>query len=128
MPVVDGAGRFLSSGLVVLPLSLGIYLGAVRAGIDVHLARVVSSVVGTAVVAVLHRYWTFGRPGVRGAAGWVALLYATTFVVVVLTHGLALILLPAVVTAPWAVVGAWLVSQGLGTVVNFLTLRSAIFR
>ncbi|HSK62088.1 MAG TPA: GtrA family protein [Actinomycetospora sp.] len=126
--LLGGGARFLATGLVVLPLSLGLHLVAVRAGLDVHVSRVLTYVVGTALVTVLHRRWTFGAPGVRGATLWVAGLYATTFVVVVLTHGLAIALLPAVVAAPWVVGTAWLVSQGLGTAVNFLVLRGFVFR
>jgi putative flippase GtrA len=126
--LLGGGARFLATGLVVLPLSLGLHLVAVRAGLDVHASRVLSYVVGTALVAVLHRRWTFAAPGVRGATLWVAALYATTFVVVVVTHGLAISLLPAVVAAPWVVGTAWLVSQGLGTTVNFLVLRGLVFR
>ena len=126
--IVGGGARFLATGLVVLPLSLGLHLVAVRAGLDVHASRILSYVVGTALVTVLHRRWTFAAPGVRGATLWVAVLYATTFVVVVLTHGLAISLLPAVVTAPWVVGTAWLVSQGLGTAVNFLVLRGLVYR
>ncbi|MDD7921243.1 GtrA family protein [Actinomycetospora callitridis] len=126
--LVDGGARFLVTGLVVLPLSLGLYLGAVRVGGDPHVARVLSYVVGTALVAVLHRRWTFRTPGVRGALGWTALLYATTFAVVLITHGLALAVLPAVVAAPWITAGAWCVSQGLGTTINFLLLRGVVFR
>ncbi|HWN28902.1 MAG TPA: GtrA family protein, partial [Actinomycetospora sp.] len=120
--------RFLATGLVVLPLSLGLNLVAVRAGLDVHASRVLSYVVGTALVAVLHRRWTFAAPGVRGATLWVAGLYAATFVVVVLTHGIAIALLPAVEATPWVVGADWLVSQGLGTTVNFLVLRGLVFR
>jgi putative flippase GtrA len=98
----------------VLPLSLGLYLGAVGIGVDPDVARVLSYVVGTALVAVLHRRWTFRTPGVRGALAWTALLYATTFAVVLITHGLALAVLPMVVAAPWITAGAWRVSQGLG--------------
>jgi putative flippase GtrA len=126
--LVDGGARFLATGLVVLPLSLGLYLGSVRVGVDPHVARVLSYVVGTALVAVLHRRWTFRTPGVRGALAWTALLYATTFAVVLITHGLALAVLPMVVAAPWITAGAWCVSQGLGTTINFLILRGAVFR
>lgn len=125
---MGGVARFLVTGLVALPLSLGLYLGAVALGVDALAARVLSYLAGTTLVAVLHRRWTFRTAGVRGALGWTALLYATTFAVVVAAHGLALALLPAVVAAPWVAVTAWLVSQGLGTAINFLVLRGAVFR
>ena len=126
--LLAGGARFLATGVVVLPLSLGLHLALVAAGVDMHVSRVLSYVAGTALVTVLHRRWTFGTPGVRGAAGWVALLYATTFVVVVVSHGVAVAVLPAVVATPWVVAAAWLVSQGLGTTVNFLVLRGLVFR
>jgi putative flippase GtrA len=100
----------------------------VHGGLDVHLARVLSFVAGTALVSVLHRRWTFRSPGVRGAAGWMALVSAGTFVVVLLTHALALAALPSVLGEGWVVAAAWSVSQGLGTAVNFVVLRGAVLR
>lgn len=126
--LVSGVARFLGTGLVVLPLSLGLYLGAVALGVDPLAARVLSSVVGTALVALLHRRWTFRTAGVRGALGWTALLYVATSAVVVVTHGIALALLPVVVAAPVIAVAAWVVSQGVGTAITFLVLRGAVFR
>jgi hypothetical protein len=95
---------------------------------DPHVARDLSYLDGTALVAPLHRHWTFRTAGVRGALGWTALVYATTFAVVLITHGLAFAVLPAVVAAPCIMAGAWCVSQGLGTTINFLVLRGAVFR
>ena len=126
--LVGGIARFLATGLVVLPLSLTVYLAAVALGVDALAARVLSYAVGTVLVAVLHRRWTFRTAGVRGALGWTALLYAATSAVVVVTHGVALALLPAVVAAPAIAVTAWVVSQGVGTAITFLVLRGAVFR
>ncbi|MEJ2864753.1 GtrA family protein [Actinomycetospora flava] len=126
--LVAAGARYLTAGLVVLPLSLGLHLVLVRAGVDVHLARVLSFVTGTALISVLHRRWTFRSRGVRGAAGWMVLLSATTFAVVVLTHGLALAALPALLEEAWVVPAAWFVSQGVGTTVTFLVLRGAVLR
>ncbi|MDD7939484.1 GtrA family protein [Actinomycetospora lutea] len=99
-----------------------------HAGVDVHLARVLSFVAGTAVISVLHRRWTFRSSGVRGAAAWMAALSAVTVVVVLLGHGLALAALPSVVPDGWVVPAAWVASQGLGTTVTFLVLRGAVLR
>lgn len=126
--LLGAGGRFVVTGLLVLPVSLGLHLLATRAGVDVHTSRVASYVVGTVLVTVVNRLWTFRTPGVRRACGWVALLYAVTFVVVMATHALALAVLPAVVAAPWVVAAAWFVSQGLGTTVNFAVLRGLLFR
>jgi putative flippase GtrA len=126
--VLGAGGRFVVTGLLVLPLSLGLHLLATGAGLDVHASRVASYVVGTVLVSVVNQLWTFRAPGVRGAAGWVVLLYAVTFVVVIATHALALAVLPAIVAAPWVVAAAWFVSQGLGTTVNFAVLRGLVFR
>jgi putative flippase GtrA len=75
---------------------------------------------------VLHRRWTFRTSGVRGAAGWVVLLYAAIFAVVVITHGLAIAALPD--ASWWVAPAAWLVSQGAGTTITFLVLDRAVFR
>lgn len=126
--LLGAGGRFVVTGLLVLPVSLGLHLLATRGGVDVHTSRVASYVVGTVLVTMVNRHWTFRTPGVRRAAGWVALLYAVTFVVVMASHALALAVLPAVVAAPWVVAAAWFVSQGLGTTVNFAVLRGLVFR
>jgi putative flippase GtrA len=67
--LVDGGARFVVTGLAVLPLSLGLYPGSVRVGVDPHVARVLSYVVGIALAAVLHRRWTFVPPACGGRSG-----------------------------------------------------------
>jgi putative flippase GtrA len=53
------------------------------------------------------------------------LLYGTTFFVILGVNALALALLP---DAWWTVTLAWAISQGFGTAVNFVMLRTVVFR
>jgi putative flippase GtrA len=74
---------------------------------------------------VLNRRWTFeAEGGARQAAGF-ALLYGTTFFVIIGVNAGALAVLPE---HSWTVTLAWALSQGFGTVCNFVMLRLVVFR
>ena len=53
------------------------------------------------------------------------LLYGTTFAINVGTNALMLAVLPAM---PLRVSAAWVIAQGLATVINFVMLRTVVFR
>lgn len=121
--------RFVASGLVVLPVSFSAFLLAVQVGVDAHLARVLSFVLGTGAVYVLNRRWTFrAPPDARSRTGF-ALLYTTTFVLVLTTYGLALeVLTGSGLGATWSAALGWVASQALGSTINVVVLRYAVFR
>ena len=64
------------------------------------------------------------RRGRARVAGFV-LLYGTTFAINVGTNALMLAVLPAM---PLRVSAAWVIAQGLATVINFVMLRTVVFR
>ena len=91
-----------------------------------HAAKAVSFVLGTTTAYLLNRRFTFtAAPGGRGRfAGFVA-LYATTFAINVGMNALALAVLPAM---PARYTVAWVIAQGTATAINFVMLRTVVFR
>jgi putative flippase GtrA len=117
--------RFAVVGVLGAAVDYGTYQLGLHLGVAVTAARTVSFVSGTATVYVLNRRWTFGvAGGTRRAAGF-ALLYGTTFLVIIGINAAALAVLPA---GPGRITFAWVLSQGFGTAVNFVMLRLVVFR
>ena len=119
------AVRFTVVGALSAVVDLGVYTLALHLGLWVHAARALSFVCGTTTAYALNRRWAFGvEASSRRALGF-ALLYGTTFFVILGANALALALLP---DRWWTVTLAWAISQGLGTVCNFVMLRTVVFR
>ena len=117
--------RFAVAGGVGAAVDYGVYQLALHLGLWVFAARTLSFVCGTATVYVINRRWTFGVDGgARGAAGF-ALLYGTTFFVIIGVNAVALAVLPE---GSWRITLAWVLSQGFGTACNFVMLRHVVFR
>ncbi|MGY1715111.1 MULTISPECIES: GtrA family protein [Geodermatophilus] len=117
--------RFVAVGALSAVVDLGVYTLGLHLGLATWLARAISFVCGTTTAYVLNRRWAFGvEGGSRRVAGFV-LLYGTTFGVVLAVNALALLWLPG---RWWAPTLAWAVSQGVGTAVNFVVLRTVVFR
>ncbi len=117
--------RFTVVGLFSAVVDFGVYTLALHLGLWVHAARALSFVCGTTTAYVLNRRWAFQVEGSsRQALGFV-LLYGTTFFVILGVNALALAVLP---DRWWTVTLAWALSPGLGTVVNFVMLRTVVFR
>ena len=90
-----------------------------------HLAKAISFICGTTTAYLLNRRFTFAAAGGTGRfAGFVA-LYGTTFALNVGVNALALAILPDM---PLRITVAWVLAQGTATVVNFVMLRSVVFR
>ena len=89
------------------------------------LARALSFVVGTTTAYALNRRWAFQVEGGARRAGGFALLYGTTFFLILGVNALALAVLPE---SSWRITLAWAISQGLGTAWNFVMLRLVVFR
>ncbi|RBY91651.1 GtrA family protein [Blastococcus sp. TBT05-19] len=106
-------------------VDLGVYLLGLHLGLATYAARALSFGAGTTTAYALNRRWAFAVPGSRRRAASFALLYGTTFVVILATNALALTALPG---SSWRVPLAWALSQGLGTAVNFVVLRLVVFR
>ena len=117
--------RFAVVGALGAVVDLSVYTLGVHLGLSYLVARAVSFVFGTATAYALNRRWAFrSEGGARRATGF-ALLYGTTFFVILGVNALALALLP---DAWWKVTLAWAISQGVGTAVNFVMLRTVVFR
>jgi len=117
--------RFGAVGAFSALVDLGVYTLGLHLGLVTYAARALSFTAGTTTAYALNRRWTFGAPGGARRASGFALLYGTTFGVILAVNALALAVLP---DSSWRVTLAWALSQGLGTVVNFVMLRLVVFR
>jgi putative flippase GtrA len=117
--------RFTTVGALGAVVDLGTYLLALHSGAWVLAARTLSFVCGTTTAYALNRRWTFGAAGGARQATGFALLYGSTFVVIIGVNAAALAVLPE---HSWTVTLAWALSQGFGTVCNFVLLRLVVFR
>jgi putative flippase GtrA len=119
--------RFVVVGAFSAMVDLGVYTLGLHLGLPTYVARAISFVAGTSTAYALNRRWAFKvEGGARRATGF-ALLYGTTFFLIIGVNALALLLLPDPDTW-WKVGLAWAVSQGLGTAWNFVMLRLVVFR
>jgi putative flippase GtrA len=117
--------RFILVGALCALVDLGCYWGLLQLGLWVHAAKALSFVAGTTTAYFLNRRFTFDARGGAGQAGGFALLYTITFFVNVGTNALMLQLLP-VFRGEYLL--AWAIAQGTATVINFVTLRTVVFR
>ncbi|RZU33161.1 GtrA family protein [Blastococcus saxobsidens] len=106
-------------------VDLAVYTVGLHLGLPTYAARTLSFAAGTTTAYALNRRWAFRATGGRRRAAGFAVLYGTTFVVILATNALSLALLPG---SSWRVTLAWALSQGLGTAINFVLLRRVVFR
>lgn len=126
--LVGQLARFVAIGAFCALVDFGVYqLLLSQFDLWVHLAKAVSFVAGTTTAYFLNRRFTFaaGRTDDAAQAGGFALLYTVTFFVNVGTNALLLALLPA---GRWEIPLAWVVAQGTATTINFVLLRTVVFR
>lgn len=96
----------------------------ITVGVWPELARVLSFTLGSTVVYLLNRRWTFtSRRNGREVVA-LTLVLAATFAVVGGVNALALYLLP---DSPWRITLAWALSQAIATTFNFLAQRTFVF-
>ncbi|MGB3439961.1 MAG: GtrA family protein [Actinophytocola sp.] len=119
--------RFVLIGGFCALVDFGVYQALLALDLWVHLAKALSFVAGTTTAFFLNRRFTFaaGRGG-AGQVGGFALLYTVTFFVNVGINALMLHLLPS--SFGWRITLAWVVAQGTATVINFVMLRTVVFR
>jgi putative flippase GtrA len=125
--LVNQLGRFVLIGGFCALVDFGVYQLLLHLGLWVHLAKAISFIAGTTTAYFLNRRFTFaaGRnDGVAQAGGFV-LLYTVTFFVNVGTNALLLTLLPV---SRWEILLAWAGAQGTATAINFVMLRTVVFR
>ena len=125
--LVDQLGRFVLIGGFCALVDFGVYQALLQLGLWVHLAKALSFIAGTTTAYFLNRRFTFaaGRRDGAGQVGGFALLYTVTFFVNVGTNALLLTLLAP---SRWEIVLAWVVAQGTATTINFVLLRTVVFR
>jgi putative flippase GtrA len=119
--------RFVLIGGFCALVDFGVYQSLLALDLWVHLAKAVSFIAGTTTAYFLNRRYTFaaGHTGGAGQLGGFALLYTVTFFVNVGTNALLLSLLP---TSGWEIPLAWVIAQGTATTINFVLLRTVVFR
>ena len=119
--------RFVLVGGFCALVDSGLYWLLLQAGTWLHLAKALSFIAGTTTAYFLNRRFTFADAEDRGAAqaGGFALLYTVTFFVNVGTNALMLALLP---TFRWEIALSWVTAQAVGTAINFILLRTVVFR
>jgi putative flippase GtrA len=124
--LVNQLVRFVLIGGFCALVDFGVYQGLLALDLWVHLAKALSFIAGTTTAFFLNRRFTFaaGRGGV-GQVGGFALLYTVTFFVNVGVNALMLHWLPEF---SWRITVAWVIAQGIATVINFVMLRTVVFR
>lgn len=126
---VQGMKFIISGGISAIP-DLGLtFILQTFFGVGPVLARTVGFIVGTLTAYFINRRWTFNaEPSTRRLLA-VALLYALTWGVNVGLHRLGYNLFSEWGMADgWAIVCAYVIAQGVATVVNFMVQRTLIFR
>lgn len=117
--------RFVMIGAFSALVDFGIYHGLLALGLVYPVAKGISFICGTTTAYLLNRRFTFANSqGSARFAGFV-LLYGTTFAINVGVNSLMLAVLPEM---PLRVSAAWVIAQGTATVINFLMLRTVVFR
>ena len=125
--LVNQLARFVLIGGFCAAVDFGVYQAFLGLDLWVHAAKALSFVAGTTTAFFLNRRYTFaaGRTDGAGQVGGFALLYTVTFFVNVGTNALLLTLLPP---SGWEILLAWVVAQGAATTINFVLLRTVVFR
>jgi putative flippase GtrA len=117
--------RFVAIGALSALVDFGIYHGLLALGLFPSAAKAISFICGTTTAYLLNRRFTFQSAGGGARVAGFVLLYGTTFAINVGTNALMLAVLPAM---PLRVSAAWVIAQGLATVINFVMLRTVVFR
>ena len=117
--------RFALVGGFSALVDYGTYYALLSTGLWIHGAKAIGFVCGTTTAYLLNRRLTFRARGSRARFVAFLALYGTTFFVNVGMNALMLALLPQ---AWWEITLAFVVAQGTATTINFLVLRSVIFR
>lgn len=118
-------GRFVVVGVGAAVVDFGTYQLFLHVGVWVHLAKALSFILGTTTAYLLNRRWTFNAQGGSGQAVGFAVLYSVTFFVNIGVNALALHALSGM---RWQVPMAWVVAQAMAAMINFILLRTVVFR
>lgn len=117
--------RFVLVGGLSALVDYGSYQGLLALGTWVHLAKALSFILGTTTAYLLNRRWTFNAAGGAAPVAKFMILYTVTFFVNIGANALMLRLLG---DFRWHVTVAWVIAQGVATVINFVMLRLYVFK
>ncbi|HEY2697782.1 MAG TPA: GtrA family protein [Pseudonocardiaceae bacterium] len=123
--LIDQAVRFFVFGVLSAGVDFGIYTLLLHFGLWADVAKAISFICGTVTAYLLNRRWTFDSKGGAAPAIRFAILYSTTFFVNVGVNAAGLAVFSA---DSWRVPVAWVIAQAVATVINFVLLRTVVFR
>lgn len=125
MGLVAQLSRFVMIGALSALVDYGVYQGLLALGTVHPVAKAISFICGTTAAYLLNRRFTFSNSqGSARFAGFLV-LYGTTFAINVGVNQLMLAVLPEM---PLRVSVAWVIAQGCATVINFVMLRTVVFK
>ena len=137
LPLVDQPGgtdvdlrtqviRFVATGALSAVIDFGIYwLLSSVCGLLLPVAKSISFICGTTTAYLINRRWTFRAEPSRGRFFAVVVLYAVTFAAQV---GINQVMYDTLPDHPWRKLAAFVVAQGVATVINFIVQRAVIFK
>jgi putative flippase GtrA len=123
--LIDQAVRFFVFGVLSAGVDFGIYTLLLHVGLWADVSKGISFICGTITAYLLNRRWTFDSEGGAAPAIRFGILYTTTFFVNVGVNAAGLAVFSA---ESWRVPVAWVIAQGVATVINFVLLRTVVFR
>jgi putative flippase GtrA len=118
--------RFVAIGVLSAGVDFGTYQLLLSLGTYVHIAKAISFILGTTTAYLLNRRFTFAAGGAgKGRFAGFVLLYGVTFAINIGMNALMLAVLPEMALR---VSLAWVIAQGTATAINFVMLRTVVFR
>ncbi|HEY4455957.1 MAG TPA: GtrA family protein [Pseudonocardiaceae bacterium] len=123
--LIDQAVRFFVFGVLSAGVDFGVYNLLLHFGLWADVSKAISFICGTITAYLLNRRWTFDSKGGAAPAIRFAILYSTTFFVNVGVNAAGLAIFSA---DSWRVPVAWVIAQAVATVINFVLLRTVVFR
>ncbi|WP_308188496.1 GtrA family protein [Nocardia spumae] len=126
--------RFVLTGGLSAIVDFGLYVLFMALGMPRDIAKACSFVVGTTTAYLLNRRWTFKAPPSRSRFLAVCVLYAVTFTAQVGINALLNDQLPPMTvdiaghSVKGTVLIAFVIAQGVATVINFVVQRAVIFK
>jgi putative flippase GtrA len=127
--LVRQLSRFVLVGGLSAMVDYGLYQLMLHLDLHASVAKAISFICGTTTAYLLNKRFTFDVTEGRGGAGRFTgflLLYGTTFFVNVGVNALMLQLVPNAVPLQTSI--CWGIAQACATAINFLVLRTVIFK